>query len=389
MSLKRQFDYLDHFLISNKHLWQLQAFHHCILPFEQPQLCDSLNQLDQTQLQNLQQSPEELHKFLKPFLAAEVPQLTFIQRHDHLPLSYQQQRFISEQKQQQIGSMGFWQPAKKAVVEWCAGKGHLGRFLADEKQCNVLSIEYNEELCQQGQILADKQQLNIEYLHKDVHCADIENISKRYPSAQALHACGDLHLSLIKSCDNFEHLTIVPCCYHLTEQENYHPISEYAQKSQLQLHKSDLSLCVKEVVTGSAKTAIKNDQKILWRMAFNAWYKESYNDNEYLSLPTIKDSQLSQGVECFFIWAAKKKSLTLSDNIDYEAYLEQGATRLQTIRRIEVVQHFFKPFIEQWLNIDKAIFLQEHGFDVDVFECWPKHISPRNTMLVAKRCEHE
>ena len=44
-------------------------------------------------------------------------------------------------------------------LEWCAGKGYLGQWLAQQSQLPVVSFEWQGNLCVAGQTLADKHQI--------------------------------------------------------------------------------------------------------------------------------------------------------------------------------------------------------------------------------------
>src|SRR5690606_41488678 len=42
------------------------------------------------------------------------------------------------------------------ILEWCAGKGHLGRLAVQAMAAPVLSLEIDAQLCQEGQRLANR-----------------------------------------------------------------------------------------------------------------------------------------------------------------------------------------------------------------------------------------
>ena len=76
------------------------------------------------------------------------------------------------------------------VVEWCAGKGHLGRILAHRFTAPVTSIEWQAALCRQGKELAGKYKLAQQFI-----CADVLNDSLQQvlqPQQQLVASLGRL-----------------------------------------------------------------------------------------------------------------------------------------------------------------------------------------------------
>lgn len=373
MSLKSQFKHLDQFLTNHRHLWQLQAFHCQTLPFS-----DATNKALATAYQAGKKSTGE-------FLTSARPSISFAPNPKPLIFSERQKRHISEQKHQQIAAIAAWQNNGVPAVEWCSGLGHLSKLLAQSLNKPMLAIEYQQTLVTKGQQQAKALELPVTFLQADVLTLGVNAISQNYPEAIALHACGDLHQRLIKQSQHFQKLSIVPCCYHLTQEAVYQPLSKAGKQSALQLSRADLSLCLQETVTACKKMPKLNDQQVMWRLAFDELQRDIRAVNEYLPLPSIKKSQLNGTFAAFIGWALEKKGLKKPAHIDYAFYLQQGEKRLKTTRQIEWLQSAFKREIELWLLHDKALYLQEQGFAVELFECFEKSVSPRNIMLVAHK----
>lgn len=378
MSLKSQFKHLDQFLTNHRHLWQLQAFHCRNLPFSSA-LNQALSEANITAL-----VPTDA--WLKDFLLSDKPDINIDYAPQHLTFNEREKRFISEQKLQQIAAVGFWQTNNTPAVEWCSGLGHLSKLLAQSKLKPMLAIEHQQAMVEKGQRQANALDLPVTFMQADVLTLNVASIAKDYPEAIALHACGDLHQTLLQQSQHFKQLSIVPCCYHLTVDKTYLPLSKAGQASRLTLSRADLSLCLQETVTACKKMPKLNDKQVLWRLAFDELQRELRNVDEYLPLSNIKKSQLNDSFETFIDWALSKKNLSKPEIIDYAGYLEKGQKRLAITRKIEWLQSAFKREIEYWLLLDKALFLEEQGFEVALFECWPKAISPRNVMILAVKC---
>lgn len=280
------------------------------------------------------------------------------------------------------------------VLEWCAGKGHLGRLIAKALGADVVSLEWQEKLCEEGQAFAHKWQLSQRFI-----CADAFDIvdsvlgeSGQHSNpllarqqAVALHACGDLHVRLLTlaAAAGTQALAISPCCYHLIRASHYQPLSTVAKQSALTLTRHDLQLPLQQSVIASPKQQMLRHQEIAWRLGFDALQRQYRNIDEYLPIPSIKQSQLSGCFADFCRWAATQKSVNLPQHIDFNLWLETGYQRQRLTRRIDLVAHLFRTALEQWLILDRCCFLQEQGYQVSVSEFCANSVTPRNALILA------
>ena len=54
-------------------------------------------------------------------------------------------------------------------------------------------------------------------------------------------------------------------------------------------------------------------------------------------------------------------------------------------RRLEQVQHLFRRPLELWLVLDIALFLEEHGYQIQLSELCDASLTPRNLLLQASK----
>jgi len=66
------------------------------------------------------------------------------------------------------------------VLEWCAGKGHLGRLIARARGVDVLSLEWQAILCEEGQAFADKWQLSQHFICADAFAIEGNACNRRW-----------------------------------------------------------------------------------------------------------------------------------------------------------------------------------------------------------------
>ncbi len=273
------------------------------------------------------------------------------------------------------------------IIDWCSGKGHLSRIVQTNLKQPVHCLEWDKDLVEQGQELVRQANLDVHYYHHDVLQALPEPLAQSEYAHIALHACGDLHLQLLHHVANSKAsaLALSPCCYQKTRHRIYQPLSAIAKDSQLVLDKAALQLAVQETVTARHGEQQQREQAQQWRLAFDALQREVRGSDTYLSIPSIRSSMLRTGFDAFCQWAASEKQLSLPDNIDYAHYLHQGEKRYREVFRLELLRQLFNRPLELWLVLDRALYLEEQGYQVSLNSFCENTISPRNLLIRGRR----
>ena len=290
----------------------------------------------------------------------------------------------------------------RRLLEWCAGKGYLGRLLSVQKGYDVTSLEWQQALCEQGEdqvhLLKKRYpQLEQSLIQGDAFADEAKALLSETQSAVALHACGDLHTHLIALCaetaPHLKQVAIAPCCYHLTEQENYHPCSLTGQSSELCLSRQDLKIPLQETVTGGKRIERLRDQELHWRLSFDSLRQQLTGGTEYKPLPSFAKKLLSTNYRDFVHWALINRELMSEAELNkkpvshalLDQSLKRGKERLLLVRKLEWLQSFFRRLLEIWLVADRGLALQEAGFHVELHQFCDKSVSPRNLLIRATR----
>ncbi|MGL5410732.1 MAG: methyltransferase, partial [Shewanella sp.] len=277
-------------------------------------------------------------------------------------------------------------PHQGEYLEWCAGKGHLARWVSLSQRVPVRCIEWQAQLCQEGEQLAQRDHALLSFYCADAFAAQTAQLLAPHHHAIALHACGDLHSQLVKNVvdKQLAGVSLSPCCYHLIHSSHYQPLSDLAKVSPLQLSKADLKLPLQETVTGGARIARLREQEVIWRLAFDCLQQQVRQVTQYLPVPSMAKSLLSGSFADFCQWAAEQKQITLPSGLDYEYFLSKGQMRFLEVAKMDLVRHLFRRPLELWLTLDKACYLQQHGYQVTIGEFCPKPMTPRNILLNAQ-----
>ncbi|MGR2883476.1 methyltransferase [Vibrio vulnificus] len=394
--MQKQFQLLDEWLTEHQRFWRFEPFHQSLheqLPWvdTHPDMCAWLNSLSAQELSQYKLDPTSLIADLGRFIPDSRTVLANIALAPHSITTIKlAERFgvgIPGRKLKQIEAMGSYSLTRhqgSEWLEWCSGKGYLGRVLSSQTRQRVTSFEYQLPLCQSGQSEADALNLPMHFVQGDALECQSKQYVKPEQHAVALHACGDLHVRMMQyGCEKgVAAMTIAPCCYHLIQSDAYQVLSSVAKLSTIRLSRSELRIPLQQTVTGGSRVQRHRQLEMTFRLGLDLLLRQECAFKEYAPVPSIKKSQLSLGFEAFCRWAAELKEWNLPQ-VNFDQYEAEGAKRFWRMEMLSLVQQIFQRAIEMWLIYDKAMYLQEQGYQVSLSEFCDRDITPRNILIHA------
>lgn len=390
-------------------LWQPLAFYHLELPWQAqlPALTQRLQQLSINGAEQLQGDEQALANFLAPYISEaaqlhKLCQLPKAAQQTLAPYPHSFDRDIPGRKWQQvqayIGALAMCVTNKKLpILEWCGGKGHLGRCACQQLGVAGVSLDINKSLIAKGQALSAHFDVPLQHKVADALQESGGKLIDKEQHALALHACGGLHLALIEEAirAGTDQLSIAPCCYHLFLNENswsdinncYLPQSKLARALDLSLTATDLRTCVQQTVTAPEHDRRLRKTLQSWRLGFDLLQRDIYHSNEYLAVPALTNrwAKTSFKAVCIHIAELKKISLPHLTDADWQYWEQKGLQRLQWVTAFDLVRMAFRRPLELWLVLDRALTLEEAGYSVSISEFCSKNLTPRNILIQAKR----
>ncbi|MFN3580393.1 MAG: methyltransferase [Pseudomonas sp.] len=397
MDLANRFEQLDAWLARYQSVWRAKPFVEPLLGWEAqwPELAEWLRGRT---LEQAERAHTQLHSLQAPApfaeLLAEAQQLVELPDWSQLPPTLPEilGRHMPGRKWQQITRFAAvtrqrWQYQPEHWLDWCAGKGHLGRLLAWQTGQPLTCLEYQPALNSEGARLSQHLAVKAEHLDADVLSPAAWTLIAPQHSVVALHACGQLHMTLLQQVvgQQCPQLALSPCCYNRIVGPAYQPLSQHASRARLQLSKEDLALPLQETHTAGQRNRRLRDQSMAWRLAFDLWRREATGSDSYLPTPSRPESALNQGMPAFCRELASYHGLTLPEPADWQELEASGWQRLAQVRNLELVRGLFRRPLEVWLLLDRALFLQEVGYSVELGQFCPVDVSPRNLLLLAER----
>jgi len=389
--VEARFAALDAFLIEHQGLWRPRPFTHRQLPWEaeHPALSQWLRQRSLADAETAHNQPHDLPAPAPfPQLAAQALALSAVDNLPTVPLEPARPRLnvdVPGRKWQQIEAFGAalsFAATPTHWLDWCAGKGHLGRRLLHTGQ-QLTCLEYDPALIAAGQALSDHHGLPVTHRLQDV-MADVPLSAEHTPVA--LHACGDLHVRLLQaaSAAGCKQLALAPCCYNRISADRYQALSGPGRASALQLSIDDLGLPLSETVTAGARVRRQRDSSMARRLGFDRLQRELRGCDDYLPTPSLPSAWLDKPFADYCRELATLKGLSTGAQ-DWAALEAHGWQRLAEVRNLELLRGLFRRPLELWLVLDRALFLIENRYRVEVGSFCEPALTPRNLMVLAER----
>lgn len=268
----------------------------------------------------------------------------------------------------------------RPVVDWCGGKGHLGRLLAQQWRLPVQTLEIDPVLCREGEALARRIAVPHEFIVADALTA--ANLPQAGQHVVALHACGDLHRRLIRRGVEARvmRFDIAPCCYYRGVAENYQTLSP---ASHLVLSRDDTRLAVTESVTAAPRETRQRDRAIAWKLGFDS-YRRAIGGDTYKNFKPVPESWMRGRFADFLANMNHREGLPPVESARIAAFEAAGWQRQREVMRLSIVRHAFRRALEIWLGLDLAVFLEEQGYSAEMSSFCERHLTPRNLFISAQ-----
>ena len=289
---------------------------------------------------------------------------------------------IPGRKRQQIEAFaGVIAPRGDRVLDWCGGKGHLGRLLALAWGRPVESLEINPMLCAHGRQLAQRAGVAHGFIEADALATT--DWPRAGQHAVALHACGDLHRQLIRRGieAGVSRFDIAPCCYYRGVGETY---ATFSDSLALRLSRDDARLAVTETVTAAPREARQHDREMAWKLGFDAWRREA-GMTAYRNFKPVPETWMRDSFAGFMARMCAREGIEPMPEAVAAHWEQTGWQRRDQVMRLSVVRHAFRRALEVWLVLVLAVHLESRGYRVDVGQFCERALTPRNLLISARR----
>lgn len=273
------------------------------------------------------------------------------------------------------------------VVEWCSGRGHLGRTLAAVGDVGAVLVEKDASLCAPPRGWPERP--GVRHARHDVLDDAVFDAVPAEAQMVGLHACGRLTDRLLDAAERQDatSVTAVPCCPHrLFGPEAYVPRSVAGQAAGLVLHDDALRLAALDDVCVRPRRRDQRMREVVYRLAIDALAREAGIDREGLvSFASVPRPWMDLDLPAFVDAVVARHGLPMPATWDPDAVLGEAQARWGRIRRLALARLPFRRPLELWWVLDRAAWLVERGWDVRVGRFTERTVTPRDVAVVARR----
>ena len=271
--------------------------------------------------------------------------------------------------------------SQRPVIDWCGGKGHLGRLLALHWDQRVTTLEIDHVLCAEGAQLAERAGAEQQFVATDVRQPGRYLQGGRH--AVALHACGDLHRTLVAGAagQGLAALDLAPCCYYRGIRRSYEPLSGTLLN---RLSVDDARLAVTELVTAAPRQARQRDREMAWKLGFDAWRRQASGSDCYRNFRPVPAPWMRASFAEFMGLIAGRERLPVPGTHQMDLLEQRGWTRQREVMRLSILRHVFRRPLEVWLALDLAVRLKNDGYSVSLGRFCERRLTPRNLLISAR-----
>ncbi|MDP2316906.1 MAG: SAM-dependent methyltransferase [Pseudomonadota bacterium] len=388
---------LTTFLLDTQPFWQARPFAALPLPWEaeHPALSAWLRALPLHKADALHADPARLREAPGPLpgLVAEVARLTAMgplpaAPHAALPDPFAR---VTGRKLHQVQALvaaaeAVFPDGIELVVDWCCGKGHLGRTLSAAQGVVTLGLERNAELCRTARDLAASTDARCAFLPTDV--LDREHWPAVPPLRTAvvgLHACGALTDAAMHFAveGHARAVLLAPCCFHHVPGEDpFVPRSVLGRAAGLTWDDPTLRLPTLEEVVASAAVRRRRRHEFGWRLGLDLLVQASTGAQAYTPLGPLPPGWHRGDFQMFAEHMAGAASLPLPPGWDPARAEAAGHDRARLVAALGLVRSQFRRPFELWLVLDRALRLADAGWEVAVGTFCDREVTPRNLAIV-------
>lgn len=271
------------------------------------------------------------------------------------------------------------------IVDVGAGHGHLARDIAARTPIRVVGLERDAALTDRARRLPRSGGLSFELA--DVLTAGLSLGAT--DCVLGLHACGELGDVLVRSvASQARSALLVGCCLQKRRQASRAPLmASRARSADVDLPKHLLGLsnytAREEGVEASRREnlAAKERRMALHRLLSDAGLVLHFG----AEMDGLNRRAAHGDLGAMIARAFPARGLALPSAASIADAVRWAATQHGRVRRLALPRALLARVLEVFVLVDRALYLETHGFDVRVGTAFESAISARNLTLVARR----
>jgi hypothetical protein len=274
---------------------------------------------------------------------------------------------------------------RKSITDFGGGVGNLAHFLEKELAMDVTVFEKDATLIQTGIEKLKKQKSHIQFKKVNISNDSSPNVSTQM--AIGLHTCGNFATNMLRTCykSKVSHIINFGCCYSKIENDDYN-LSSLSDKT---LHFNRRALSIATLSFDPVPMEIYNYriQIMDYKYSFYHWLYKKHGILEFRAMSNARRSLYKKSFSEFLKINLEK----FFPNIELPS--ESEVMNFYHSEENKELNHYFKAYyaiarylgrlVETYILLDRAIYLEEMGYQTVIKEVFDSKISPRNKAIIA------
>jgi SAM-dependent methyltransferase len=271
------------------------------------------------------------------------------------------------------------------IVDVGAGRGHLTRMAAQRFARETVGVERDAARAARAAVLADRDGVQgVRFVAMDALAAPLALAWDDL--ALGLHACGEVGDRLLvearaAGCD----VALVPCCLQKITTASRAPLSSRARTDELVFLRETLGLGNlgpgREGLTAPHVAAAAREARWGLRLLLSARGVEVAPGEE---MRGINRRRALRGLHQLAQAALAARGLPPATPQELQRCGDEAARQYALVRRWSLPRGMLGRLVETTIALDRARFLEEHGWDVRVGELFSSSRSPRNIAILGR-----
>ncbi|MBJ6761706.1 methyltransferase [Myxococcaceae bacterium JPH2] len=282
----------------------------------------------------------------------------------------------------------------RQAVDIGGGMGHLARLCARTFGWTFHSIDRDAALQDKGrQWLARTRSSDEDSLcFVQASVADEPQpqvdplFSGRDRASMGLHTCGPLALTQIRKSQEAGFILNIGCCYDKLEVPRDYPVSRCGGAHPLPFTPYALALTTRGRQHKTEEEFSRMKRVYAWRFAFHLLARRHFPGHSFVRAGDAPRALYAGRFADYALDRLKRLGLKLSlTDAQLDAFEVSVRAETRDLLLCHLLRDRFARALEVVLLLDRALLLEEWGFQVELLQLFNPSLSPRNLALIASR----
>ncbi len=283
-----------------------------------------------------------------------------------------------------------------SLVNIGGGMGHLSRIVAHYQLIDCCDVDMNKELQDQGEKRLGKYPLPdgarpVSFIHQEIgKNTDLSQHFKKDGLTTGLHTCGVLAVRHLEMAIKSKVKTVINfgCCYAKSVCDTDFELSSCSKDFPLKLTNHALTLGTRSHTSISYDDFVHKTKVKRFRYTLHLLCKEKLKIDRFITVGNGTKAHYKGNFSNYVMDMLDRVGIKHNLSLDeLDAYYNDPDI-VKIVRKMylmNIIRWQLGRLIELYILTDRALYLQDNGYDVRMAQVFNEEISPRNIAVIGVR----